>query len=133
MKRKEFLESFEKSREPISVLYMHLFSCMEHDEIELLLSELKKSVIKEDWFHGFHKSMRQVDFINNTYTLYHTNEQTQSDIEEMEKLKTILPMYKEKGAIWSDVVKIKEAINKGSCIRIEKIFTFKKFKKSRKT
>jgi hypothetical protein len=129
MNRKEFLESFENSNESMSLLYNHIFSCMEHDELESLLLRLKESVIKKDWFYDFHKSMRQTDFINNVHVIYYTNNQTQSDIEEMEKLKTILPMHKEKGTIWSDIVKREEAINKGLVSEMNRYSYLKSLKK----
>lgn len=80
---------------------------MEASSLELTLEYLRTQMDDENWFYSFHKSMRQTDYFNEVYVTYFINTQTEKDMQRMEELKKILPLYKDKG--WGGIVKSDEA------------------------
>jgi len=93
--REEFLKELRgkggKSTNDFYMVYYHLFSIMEHENLTAHLLYLKEEVANEHWFYDFHKSMRQTDFCGDCFTIYHVNEQTESDLKDIEELLKILP------------------------------------------
>jgi len=106
--RQEFLDLLKShSGSDISECYRHLFSSMEARNLENTLEYLRTQMDDEHWFYSFHKSMRQTDFFQDAYVPYFINTQTEKDMQRMEELKKILPLYKDKS--WGGIVKSDEA------------------------
>jgi len=98
--REEFLKGFESiSYQNIDIanVYRHLFSCMEHDSLKQELVYMQKRIEEtpEEWFHDFHKSMRQTDFFDGLFLHYNVDEQTYEELEEIKELKKALPLHEE--------------------------------------
>lgn len=82
----------------LAYCYFHLFSIFSHDSLNSTLTwvydeymeEKDKPADEQWWFTSFHKSMRQTDFFEDTYTTYFTP----LPDKELEEFDSLMKEYK---------------------------------------